>query len=113
MAVNMEMLGSSNRFKTILRAGAAHSSPRRYAGSVLIWGCVENRAATAQTARMITGAKVPALKVSARNRLSYRGLQHGGHLLELSHVRWLVHQVIRLSVHKVEENFREMLLNLF
>ena len=55
------MLGSSYRRSTISLAGFAHDSPRRKAGSVLTCGCVEKRAAIAQTARMRTGGIVPAL----------------------------------------------------
>jgi hypothetical protein len=46
---------------TILRASKAHSSPLKKAGVVLSFGCVEKRAEIAQTARINTGGKVPAL----------------------------------------------------
>lgn len=55
------MLGSSYRLIAMSRAGAAHSSPRRKAGSVLICGWVEKRAEIEQTARTSTGGNVPAL----------------------------------------------------
>lgn len=59
--VRTVIFGSSYRRKAMSRAGFAHESPRRNAGSVLTCGCVENRAATAQTASMRTGGTVPAL----------------------------------------------------
>lgn len=57
----MVIFGHSYRLITILRASEAHSSPLKKAGVVLSLGCVENRADTAQTARIKTGGRVPAL----------------------------------------------------
>jgi hypothetical protein len=55
------MFGHSYRLITILRASEAQSSPLRNAGVVLSFGCVEKRADMAQTARIKTGGRVPAL----------------------------------------------------
>ncbi len=55
------MLGHSYRRMTMLRASEAHSSPLKKAGVVLSFGCVENRAEIAHTARISTGGSVPAL----------------------------------------------------
>lgn len=57
----MVILGQSYLLVTILRASQAHSSPRRKAGVVLSFGCVENRAEIAHTASIKTGGTVPAL----------------------------------------------------
>lgn len=57
----MVILGHSYLFVTISRATEAHSSPRKKAGAVLNLGWFENRADMAQTERMRTGGKAPAL----------------------------------------------------
>ena len=59
--VRMVMLGHSYLFVTISRAAAAHSSPRRKFGLELSFGWFEKRAAMAQTERIRTGGKAPAL----------------------------------------------------
>ena len=61
--VKIVMFGNSYLFVTISRASAAQSSPRKNAGVVLSFGCVENRAEIAQTASISTGGTVPALGV--------------------------------------------------
>lgn len=45
----------------MLRASAAQDSPRKKAGWELTFGCVENLAETAHTARIRTGGRVSAL----------------------------------------------------
>lgn len=57
----MVIFGHSYLLVNMSRAAAAHSSPRRKLGLVLSLGWVEKRADMAQTERIRTGGKAPAL----------------------------------------------------
>ena len=93
----MVMFGRSYRFKTILRASEAHDSPRKKAGCELTFGCVENRAETAHTARMTTGGSVLALNLSDIGYTYMLSLQ-GRNILQLSHVAWFVKNMVCLAI---------------
>lgn len=101
------------------RARDAHSSPRRKClAGLLSRGLLVKRAETAQTDRTRTGGKELFLdgeEISAGRCMVEEGVAvahgQGGTLPQLSHVAWLVQQVIGLAINVIEEHLGEVLLN--